>query len=311
MADGYALGSSVLGLGGSMFNGVLGYMQNQNNLQFQYENLDYQKELQQKIFDREDTSYQRTINDMRQAGISPLVMQGQNGAGQPIATTAPQSNWQPDVTSFNTAMQTLANMTSITNDSKRANAEVAKAQAETEAQNINNRYAESQILTTLASMRENMNLSRTQRNLINTQITGYLLDNQKKQIENLYADDLYKYNAMQSEYNAKQLKESFDSFYQNKKAESDFWKTLGVNPHLNDTTKDLILDVLGSTGFNLSLAGDNYSDSASYIYLNNYLKKLSSASSIPGFVSAGLGLGLSSIPAIINNLIQSQSKEGR
>ena len=32
----------------------------QQNLQFQRENLDYQKALQQKIFDREDSSYSRT-----------------------------------------------------------------------------------------------------------------------------------------------------------------------------------------------------------------------------------------------------------
>lgn len=58
------------------------------NLAFQRENLDYQKALQQQIFEREDTAYQRTVDDMRAAGLSPLSMQSTNGAGEAIATEA-------------------------------------------------------------------------------------------------------------------------------------------------------------------------------------------------------------------------------
>lgn len=69
------------------------YAQNQANWR---ENFDYQKALQEKIFDREDTSYQRTVNDMRQAGLNPLTMNGTNSSGEAIATSplqqeAPQS----------------------------------------------------------------------------------------------------------------------------------------------------------------------------------------------------------------------------
>lgn len=65
-----------------------------NNLQFQRENLDYQKALQERIFQREDSSYQRTKNDMRQAGLSPLMMNGTNGAGEAIATGALHNDYQ-------------------------------------------------------------------------------------------------------------------------------------------------------------------------------------------------------------------------
>ena len=68
---------------------------NSQNLQFQRENLDYQKALQQRIFEREDSSYQRTVNDMRLAGLSPLSMNGTNGAGEAIATT-PLNAGQPN-----------------------------------------------------------------------------------------------------------------------------------------------------------------------------------------------------------------------
>lgn len=64
---------------------------NQQNLDFQRENLEYQKALQQQIFEREDSSYQRTAADMRAAGISPLAMNGTNGAGEAIATSPLQA----------------------------------------------------------------------------------------------------------------------------------------------------------------------------------------------------------------------------
>lgn len=64
----------------------------EKNLGFQYENLDYQKALQREIFDREDTAYARTIKDMRNAGLNPLMMNGTNGAGEAIQTEAPHQD---------------------------------------------------------------------------------------------------------------------------------------------------------------------------------------------------------------------------
>ncbi len=65
------------------------FAQNQANWR---ENFDYQKALQERIFDREDTSYQRTVSDMRQAGLNPLTMNGTNGGGEAIATSPLQQN---------------------------------------------------------------------------------------------------------------------------------------------------------------------------------------------------------------------------
>lgn len=64
------------------------------NLDYQREVLDYNKALQQQIFAREDSAYQRTVADMRAAGLSPLAMRGTNAAGEAIAVDAPQENWQ-------------------------------------------------------------------------------------------------------------------------------------------------------------------------------------------------------------------------
>lgn len=58
------------------------------NLQFQQETQDYNRALQEKIFEREDTAYQRTAADMAAAGINPLMMSSTNGAGQALPETA-------------------------------------------------------------------------------------------------------------------------------------------------------------------------------------------------------------------------------
>lgn len=67
----------------------------ENNLNFQKDNLAYQKELQQQVFDREDSSYQRTAEDMQKAGLNPLMMSGTDGAGSVINTQAPQQSETP------------------------------------------------------------------------------------------------------------------------------------------------------------------------------------------------------------------------
>lgn len=66
----------------------------EQNLQFQRENLDYQKALQQQVFEREDTAYQRTAYDMAQAGLNPLTMNGTNGAGEVVSTSALNNDYR-------------------------------------------------------------------------------------------------------------------------------------------------------------------------------------------------------------------------
>lgn len=70
------------------------------NLAFQRENLDYQKQLQQKIFDREDTAYQRTASDMASAGLNPLAMSSTNGAGEAIQTDPLHNDFQRETPHF-------------------------------------------------------------------------------------------------------------------------------------------------------------------------------------------------------------------
>ena len=72
-----ALGAIGAGAFGAISNGI----QNQANLRYQTENLDYQKALQQKIFEREDTAIQRRKRDLEAAGFNPYIAMNGNGSG--------------------------------------------------------------------------------------------------------------------------------------------------------------------------------------------------------------------------------------
>lgn len=64
------------------------------NLQFQKETQDYNEALQQQIFDRADTAYQRTVDDMSKAGINPLSMNNPNETGAAIPQEARHNDFQ-------------------------------------------------------------------------------------------------------------------------------------------------------------------------------------------------------------------------
>lgn len=89
--DLFGIGGIVQGAS-NLATGLLNY--NQQSKQFEY-----QKELNKLQMQREDTQYQRTVNDMRQAGLSPLAMQGLNSSSPLTSASAPQFNPQslPDI----------------------------------------------------------------------------------------------------------------------------------------------------------------------------------------------------------------------
>lgn len=117
------------------------------NLGFQRENLDYQKALQEKIFEREDSSYARTVQDMRNAGLSPLSMQNTNGAGEVIATTAPEMNYQRQRKDYSWisqatqgAIDNAFRYLSLKKENEMADAQIQNVKADTVAKLANNDF---------------------------------------------------------------------------------------------------------------------------------------------------------------------------
>lgn len=102
------------------------------NLDFQKENLEYQKDLQQQIFEREDTAYQRKVNDLIAAGINPAVAAIGSGsaAGSVVSTQALHNDMRYQAPQFNlgSAIDTLKSLKQIASIEEQIN--VAKQQAD-------------------------------------------------------------------------------------------------------------------------------------------------------------------------------------
>lgn len=104
----------------------------EKNLAFQRENLEYQKDLQQQIFEREDTAYQRKVNDLIAAGINPAVAASGSGsnAGSVVNTQALHNDMKYQAPQFNfgSVIDTLKSLKQIASIDEQTN--VAKQQAE-------------------------------------------------------------------------------------------------------------------------------------------------------------------------------------
>lgn len=141
--------SAGLGFGGGLLGGVFGIIQNERNISFQKEQnekqmawnreqFDYQKGLNTLTMQREDNAVQRRAQDMKQAGINPLLAAGapaqatsmQTGGGQ-NAGTAPHQDRNPGEDAINGAMTALQILGTKKNVEQQE-ATIAKTKQETE-----------------------------------------------------------------------------------------------------------------------------------------------------------------------------------
>lgn len=144
------------------------------NLNFQRENLDYQKALQQKIFEREDSAYARTVQDMRNAGLSPLTLSSTNGAGEAIQTEALHNDYQHQNTGFGDLVNYAFQFNRATQDAQVNNATISNLEsqtknvdAQTAAQNTQNEFLPASLaVNLLGNILQNKNLSAQTSNLV-------------------------------------------------------------------------------------------------------------------------------------------------
>lgn len=251
----------------------------EKNLAFERENLEYQKELQNKIFDREDTAYQRTVNDMRASGLNPLTMKGTNGAGQAIQTTAPQNKFVADPVSFNNAMNIISGISSTIADNKQKKAQSDLLESQKTGQDIANNTAEQVALKEIEKLQAEIDSIRE-----NTH--GNRLDNYDKEYRNNNSEDFYKetVRSLRSDNDASdyELEEKRKATKENE----DFWKLLGVDSRIDSQAKDLALDVMASTGF----VPHGKTADAGYVGATQRTKEQERREGRHGFVDNMLGL---------------------
>lgn len=109
----------------ALIAGGLGTVIGGLNYKAQRDNLAYQKRTQQSIFDREDNSIYRRVEDLRNSGLSPVLAAGQGASAGPIVTTQTP---QMDINPVMTGLQVMA----AQKDNARTDAQtdLAKAQAQ-------------------------------------------------------------------------------------------------------------------------------------------------------------------------------------
>lgn len=104
------------------------------NYSAQIQNLDYQKNLQKQIFQREDTAVSRRAADLKNAGLSKTLAAGDSaGAGTVVNTSAPQLSMVDKVATGLSYAQQMAN--------------VRKTEEETQNLLVQQREAESRMLS--------------------------------------------------------------------------------------------------------------------------------------------------------------------
>lgn len=231
---------------------------NEQQMNFQRENRDYQRALQQQIFAREDSAYQRTVNDMRAAGISPLAMNGTNGAGEAIQTSpigeglsAPQRNYQHQDMG---ALQALSGVLQSIQSFRQSNAEIQNISADTDSKRFSNEVAPLSFAVQLAGqILQNQDIAASTKNKI-ADLGLKALQNSALSLDNKFAEETYGFRkgilanefSMSDRANARD-KEAFD-----------YDKFFGVNDSMSDQEREIaFLTTLG--GFPV-LTKDGYSN---------------------------------------------------
>lgn len=188
------LGLDAVATGYNIFGNERAYRDQKANTQWEreqyFEQRDYDRALQQQIFEREDTAIQRAVQDAGKAGLSPLAVAGGNGAGSGAivgmtqAPSASQSAFgQINPIDLVGVMRSMQEMAIASDANERANKQV---DAEIAFQNAG-----------LALEREKFGMEFALKNaemFNNIQMSNKKLDQEQNQFNRRLLVDTYRYN---------------------------------------------------------------------------------------------------------------------
>lgn len=226
---------------GSSVDQIFGRDPNKQNLDEAQRNRDFQaaQTAQQMAFQERmrSTQYQTAVEDLKAAGLNPMLAYSQGGAGTPSGASAsgaqgvvdPAKN--PSITSADTAQRTAINWQQLQNNQaqiEQTKAVTDRVRSETMSNTLNTAALQAEVEKRL-SQRENLDTDTENKRAANT---GIFADSQTKK-ETL--DQMLQQHGFEADVKRRRAESTLTQMEIPKaKAEAQFYQGLGqANPYLN------------------------------------------------------------------------------